>query len=159
MSEAPIIRAVGDIATLRRLEALQVAVWGEGDLPDPAENLPERDIRKFYAEAHQRLSNPLTTLSFALVGLATGIATVGFQTVTNNRILTPSVMGLDALYAFIQTLLLFALSNALAALAPGYLGLLLVEGDDLVAMCFTSADFREGVESFLARRPARWTGA
>lgn len=33
-----------------------------------------------------------------------------------------------------------------------------VEGDDLVAMCFTSADFREGVESFLARRPARWTG-
>lgn len=33
-----------------------------------------------------------------------------------------------------------------------------VEGDDLVAMCFTSADFREGVESFLARRSARWTG-
>jgi len=33
-----------------------------------------------------------------------------------------------------------------------------VEGDDLVAMCFTSADFREGVESFLARRPPRWTG-
>ena len=33
-----------------------------------------------------------------------------------------------------------------------------VEGDDLVSMCFTSADFREGVESFLARRPARWTG-
>ncbi|GAA0584824.1 enoyl-CoA hydratase/isomerase family protein [Craurococcus roseus] len=34
-----------------------------------------------------------------------------------------------------------------------------VDGDDLVAMCFTSADFREGVESFLARRPPRWTGA
>jgi enoyl-CoA hydratase/carnithine racemase len=33
-----------------------------------------------------------------------------------------------------------------------------VEGDDLVAMCFTSADFREGVESFLARRPAAWQG-
>ena len=33
-----------------------------------------------------------------------------------------------------------------------------VEGDDLVSMCFTSADFREGVESFLARRPARWAG-
>ncbi len=33
-----------------------------------------------------------------------------------------------------------------------------VEGDDLVAMCFTSADFREGVESFLARRPPAWTG-
>ena len=34
----------------------------------------------------------------------------------------------------------------------------LPDGDDLVAMCFTSDDFREGVESFLARRPARWTG-
>ena len=33
-----------------------------------------------------------------------------------------------------------------------------VEGDDLVAMCFTSDDFREGVESFLARRPPAWTG-
>ena len=33
-----------------------------------------------------------------------------------------------------------------------------VDGDDLVAMCFTSADFREGVESFLARRPPAWTG-
>jgi enoyl-CoA hydratase/carnithine racemase len=34
-----------------------------------------------------------------------------------------------------------------------------VQGDDLVAMCFTSADFREGVTSFLERRPARWSGA
>jgi len=33
-----------------------------------------------------------------------------------------------------------------------------VEGDDLVAMCFTSNDFREGVDAFLARRPAQWTG-
>jgi enoyl-CoA hydratase len=33
-----------------------------------------------------------------------------------------------------------------------------VPGDDLVAMCFTSRDFREGVESFLARRPPVWTG-
>ena len=33
------VSAVGDIATLRRLEALQVAVWGEGDLP----STPGRD--------------------------------------------------------------------------------------------------------------------
>ncbi len=31
-------------------------------------------------------------------------------------------------------------------------------GDDLVTMCFGSADFAEGVKSFLERRPARWTG-
>lgn len=34
----------------------------------------------------------------------------------------------------------------------------LPDGDDLVAMCFTSADFAEGVSSFLARRPAQWQG-
>jgi len=33
-----------------------------------------------------------------------------------------------------------------------------VEGDDLVTMCFTSRDFAEGVEAFLARRPAVWEG-
>ena len=33
-----------------------------------------------------------------------------------------------------------------------------IDGDDLVEMCFTSADFAEGVESFLARRPAVWRG-
>ncbi|HYZ34873.1 MAG TPA: enoyl-CoA hydratase [Crenalkalicoccus sp.] len=33
-----------------------------------------------------------------------------------------------------------------------------VPGDDLVAMCFTSEDFREGVDAFLARRPAEWKG-
>ncbi|WP_424814291.1 enoyl-CoA hydratase [Roseococcus sp. YIM B11640] len=34
-----------------------------------------------------------------------------------------------------------------------------IHGDDLVEMCFTSKDFAEGVESFLARRPAKWTGS
>ena len=33
-----------------------------------------------------------------------------------------------------------------------------IDGDDLVAMCFTSRDFAEGVEAFLARRPAVWQG-
>ncbi len=42
--------------------------------PDPAENLPERDVRKFRAEGHGRLASPLTTLSFALVGMAAALA-------------------------------------------------------------------------------------
>ncbi|MGD7732803.1 iron chelate uptake ABC transporter family permease subunit [Propionibacteriaceae bacterium G57] len=50
-----------------------------------------------------------------LVGWATGVATVAFQTVTGNRILTPSVMGLDALYAFVQTFLLFQLGATITA--------------------------------------------
>lgn len=45
--------------------------------------------------------------TMVLVGWATGVSTVAFHTVTNNRILTPSVLGLDALFAFFVTLLAF----------------------------------------------------
>ena len=48
-------------------------------------------------------------LGMIVVGWATGIATVAFQTVTNNRLLTPSIMGLDSMYVFIQSLLALTL--------------------------------------------------
>jgi lipopolysaccharide export system permease protein len=41
--------------------------------PDPAEGLRPREVARFAAEAHQRLSAPLTALSFALVGLAVAL--------------------------------------------------------------------------------------
>jgi lipopolysaccharide export system permease protein len=41
--------------------------------PDPAEGFRDRDIRRFRAEAHQRMSSPLTALSFALVALAVAL--------------------------------------------------------------------------------------
>jgi enoyl-CoA hydratase/carnithine racemase len=31
-------------------------------------------------------------------------------------------------------------------------------GDDLIRLCYTSADFREGMEAFLGKRPPNWTG-
>lgn len=40
-----------------------------------------------------------------LVALATSMSTVLFQTVTSNRILTPSVLGLDSLYVLLNLLL------------------------------------------------------
>jgi iron complex transport system permease protein len=46
-------------------------------------------------------------LSMVLVGCATAFATVLFQTITNNRILTPSVMGFDSMFVFIQTVVVF----------------------------------------------------
>lgn len=41
--------------------------------PDPAERISERDLRRFRAEAHQRLASPLNALGFALVALATAL--------------------------------------------------------------------------------------
>lgn len=68
--------------------------------------------------------NPVRVLPFRLprlgallcVGWTSGASTVMFQTVTGNRILTPSVLGLDALYALIQALMLIALGAAGAVL-------------------------------------------
>ncbi|KKC38170.1 enterobactin ABC transporter permease [Devosia epidermidihirudinis] len=48
-------------------------------------------------------------LSLVLVAYAVALSTVLFQTVTNNRILTPSIMGFDALYVLIKTGVVFFL--------------------------------------------------
>lgn len=42
-----------------------------------------------------------------IVGVAIAVSTVIFQTIVKNRILTPSIMGLDSVYVFIQTAILF----------------------------------------------------
>ncbi|MFD2830272.1 iron chelate uptake ABC transporter family permease subunit [Corticicoccus populi] len=42
-----------------------------------------------------------------IVGVAIAVSTVIFQTIVKNRILTPSIMGLDSVYVFIQTTILF----------------------------------------------------
>lgn len=48
-------------------------------------------------------------VALALVAYAIAVSTVLFQTITNNRILTPSIMGFDALYALLQTVLVLLL--------------------------------------------------
>ena len=49
--------------------------------------------------------------AMVLTGVAIAYATVVFQTITHNRILTPSIMGLDSLYMLLQTLLIFFLGS------------------------------------------------
>ena len=58
-------------------------------------------------------------LALCLVAYSVAVSTVLFQTVTNNRILTPSIMGFDALYVLIQTSIVFLLGvGALGTLNP-----------------------------------------
>ena len=55
---------------------------------------------------------PLRTrklIAFLVVGYAVGASTLLFQMLTHNPILTPSLLGFDALYVLIQSLMLFFL--------------------------------------------------
>lgn len=52
-------------------------------------------------------------VALVLVGWAIALSTVLFQTVTGNRILTPALMGFDALYVLVQTVVVFAFSAQL----------------------------------------------
>ncbi|WP_311258951.1 iron chelate uptake ABC transporter family permease subunit [Microbacterium sp. WCS2018Hpa-9] len=54
----------------------------------------------FWRIAKLRVTN-VTVM--AVVAVAQAIATVSFQTVTNNRIITPSIMGFESLYRVVQT--------------------------------------------------------
>lgn len=53
----------------------------------------------------------LKLLALVQVAVSISLSTILFQTVTANRILTPSIMGLDALYLFGQTALVFSLGG------------------------------------------------
>ncbi|MDV2684617.1 iron chelate uptake ABC transporter family permease subunit [Alkalihalophilus lindianensis] len=50
-------------------------------------------------------------LAIIITGAAIAFSTVIFQTITNNRILTPSIIGLDSLYMLIQTFLIFSFGS------------------------------------------------
>lgn len=50
-------------------------------------------------------------LAIILIGSSIAFSTVVFQTITNNRILTPSILGLDSLYLLIQTFVIFVFGS------------------------------------------------
>ncbi len=68
-----------------------------------------------YALHHRSLS----LVAIIVTGAAIALATMIFQTVVNNRILTPSILGLDSLYLLIQTLIIFLFgSKTLQSIDP-----------------------------------------
>ena len=65
-----------------------------------------------------------------LVGAAVAMSTVAFQTVAQNRILTPAIMGFDALFVMMKTALVFVFGGfAVLTASP-----ILMFGLELVAM-------------------------
>ncbi|MBP2027864.1 iron complex transport system permease protein [Acetoanaerobium pronyense] len=51
------------------------------------------------------------TIAIIVTAFSIAFSTVVFQTITNNRILTPSVLGLDSLYLLVQTTIVFILGS------------------------------------------------
>lgn len=54
-----------------------------------------------------------TAAGLTVVGVAIGASTVVFQTITANKILTPSLMGFDAMFVLIQTVIVFVFGTVL----------------------------------------------
>lgn len=54
----------------------------------------------------------IKVIAMAITGVAIAYSTVTFQTITHNRILTPSIMGLDSLYLLLQTVIIFTLGSS-----------------------------------------------
>lgn len=58
-------------------------------------------------------------VSMVVVGFAIAASTVMFQTIANNHILTPAIMGFDSLYMLIQTVAVFSFGSARLVLVDG----------------------------------------
>lgn len=50
--------------------------------------------------------------AMVITGVAIAYSTVIFQTITHNRILTPTIMGFDSLYLLLQTVIIFGLGSS-----------------------------------------------
>ena len=66
------------------------------------------DMKHFDFAISQRIPK---ILAMILGGGCIAFTTVVFQTITNNQILTPSVLGLDSLYVLIQTVIVFVFGS------------------------------------------------
>jgi iron complex transport system permease protein len=53
----------------------------------------------------------MSVAAMLVVATAVGVSTVVFHTITQNRILTPSIMGFDAFYVLISTMIVFFLGS------------------------------------------------
>ncbi|MFI6284022.1 iron chelate uptake ABC transporter family permease subunit [Streptomyces sp. NPDC051018] len=82
----------------------------------------------------------LTVLgTMTVVAFAQAVGTVVFQTITHNRILTPSIMGFDSVYILVQTLMVSVFGGSVLAVTDGLPKLVT---QTLLMVCFTMLLFR-----------------
>ncbi|MUV38434.1 Ferric anguibactin transport system permease protein FatC [Lentibacillus sp. JNUCC-1] len=67
----------------------------------------------------------IKVVAIILTGGAIAFSTTIFMTITNNRILTPSVLGLDSLYMLIQTVIIFVFGSRSLVMMHGEINYLL----------------------------------
>lgn len=72
-------------------------------------NPMEFGTRGYWLIAQRRMNS---VIAMAVVAVCQAVATVAFQTVTNNRIITPSIMGFESLYVAIHTSTVYFLGAA-----------------------------------------------
>lgn len=91
------------------------------------------DIKGGFAYAFPRRMIRIGAMVITAVAIA--YSTVVFQTITRNRILTPSVMGLDSMYEVVQTLIYFFMGSTSIWVVNKYLNF----GAALIAMVVFAA--------------------
>ncbi|MBY6410587.1 iron chelate uptake ABC transporter family permease subunit [Rhodococcus sp. BP-252] len=74
-------------------------------------------VRGSFAFAFPRRLNMLGAMVIA--AFTQGVGTVVFHTVTDNRILTPSIIGFDSMYTLMQTLMVFVFGGTVIANTEG----------------------------------------
>ncbi|MFP3719090.1 iron chelate uptake ABC transporter family permease subunit [Niallia circulans] len=74
-------------------------------------------------------------IAILLTGGCIAFTSMVFQTITNNRILTPSILGLDSLYLFIQTVVVFVFGSSTMTVMNSNINFLL----SVVLMVFFSS--------------------
>lgn len=91
---------LGSLIALAALFAFGLLAWGN-PMPVGSDG--------FWRIAEMRV---IDIVVMAVVALCQAVATVTFQTVTNNRIITPSIMGFESLYTAVQTSAVYFLGIA-----------------------------------------------
>ena len=98
---------VAALAVVGPASTAGILLWG---------NEAEPGSRAFWLIAQMRVGSLAV---IALVALCHAFATVSFHTATGNRIITPSIMGFEALYIAVQTTVVFLLGAAGVSAATG----------------------------------------